>query len=109
MKLLIPLTAFLALTACASATDVMPMGGGVYMISANAAPARGGASGALQVAFRDANAYCVARGGRAVVIESSDRDVHQSTFGGGFNRSGGSFSGGSFAAGSASMRFRCET
>jgi hypothetical protein len=106
---MLPLAAILALSGCASATDVMPMGSGVYMISSRAAPARGGAAGALQVAFRDANAYCVARGGRAVVIEAADRDVHQSAFGGGFNRSGGSFSGGSFAAGNASLRFRCET
>jgi len=89
------------------ASDVMDAGNGVYMISARAAPIRGGAAGAVQVAYKDANAFCGARGAHAVVLDANDRDVYQSSVGGSWSPQGGSFGGGTFAAGNANLRFRC--
>ena len=97
------------LSACAMTSDVMDMGGGVYTISGRASPIRGGATGATQVAYSDANKFCAKKQPRthAVLIDQKDRDIYQSSVGGSWNNSGGSFGGGTFAAGSANLRFRC--
>ena len=99
----------LMLSACAMTSDVMDMGGGVYTISGRASPIRGGATGATEVAYSDANKFCAQKhpGTRAVLIDQKDRDIYQSSVGGSWNNSGGSFGGGTFAAGSANLRFRC--
>lgn len=101
------LVGFMALCGCATASDVMDTGNGTYMISAHAAPVRGGAAGANQVAYKDANKFCQGKGGHAVVLNADSRDVYQSSFGGSFNRQGGGFGGGTFAAGNADLHFRC--
>lgn len=108
MRKIAYLAGVLALGGCATASDVMEMPNGVYMISARAAPARGGAAGAMQVAYKDAQAFCGAKGARPIVVDSQDRDVMQGSVGGSFGPSGGSFGGGVFAAGNATLRFRCE-
>ena len=97
------------LSACAMTSSVMDTGNGTYMISAHAAPIRGGAAGANQVAYDDANQFCAKRGGHAVVIAANARDVYQSSFGGSVNPSGGGFGGGVFAAGNTDLHFRCES
>ena len=97
----------LALGACAQATQPMEAADGSYMISARAAPVRGGATGAYEVAHKDAQAFCQQSGKRAVLIGAADRDIYQSGFGGAVNAQGGAFGGGTNAAGSASIRFRC--
>lgn len=94
----------LLLTGCATTSGVMEGEGGTYLISARAAPARGGTAGANQVAYEEAQKFCAGKGGRAIVINASERDVAQ----GGFVGSGGSFGGGIGAAGNAALRFRCE-
>jgi len=98
-------TAMLAgsLAGCAVTSDVMDTGNGTYMISAHAAPVRGGAAGANKIAYEAANNFCVQRGTHAVVLALDSRDVYQSSFGG----SGGSFGGGVFAAGNTDLHFRC--
>ncbi|MGZ5922084.1 MAG: hypothetical protein ACXWLT_09985, partial [Rhizomicrobium sp.] len=63
----IVILAALAIAGCATASDVMDTGNGTYMISAHAAPVRGGAAGANEVAYKDANKFCVGKGGHAVV------------------------------------------
>ena len=95
------------LGSCAMASDVMDTGNGTYMISAHAAPIRGGAAGANEVAYKDADAFCAKKGGHAVVLVANSRDVYQGSVGGSYNRSGGSFGGGIFAAGNADLHFRC--
>ena len=93
------------LSACAMTSDVMDTGNGTYMISAHAAPVRGGAAGANEVAYKDANKFCASKnGGHAVVINAAARDVYQGSIGG----SSGSFGGGVFAAGNTDMHFRCD-
>lgn len=96
-----------ALSGCAMTSDVMDMGNGVYMISAHAAPIRGGETGAQDVAYSDANKYCQdhAPGQHAIVVDSQGRDVYQGSIG--WNQYGGG--GGIFAAGNVTMRFRCGT
>jgi len=94
----------LGLTSCAMTSAVMDTGDGTYMISAHAAPIRGGAAGANDVAYKAATEFCAARGAHAVVLTAADRDVYQGSFGG----SGGSFGGGIFAAGNTDLHFRCE-
>ena len=95
------------LSGCAMTRDVMDTGNGTYMISAHAAPVRGGAAGANQVAYKDANKFCEAKGSHAIVLDANSRDVYQGSVGGSFNRQGGSFGGGIFAAGNADLHFRC--
>lgn len=85
----------------------MDAGDGTYVIQAAASPIRGGAAGATQVAFKDANKFCLGKGGHAIVVAANSQPVYQSSFGGAFNAQGGSFGGGTFAAGNAAMRFRC--
>ncbi len=96
-----------SVSGCAITSDVMDTGNGTYMISAHAAPIRGGATGANEVAYKDANKFCEAKGGHAIVLDANSRDVYQSSFGGSFNRQGGSFGGGTFAAGNTDLHFRC--
>ena len=87
----------------------MDTGNGTYMISASAAPARGGAAGANSVAYKAANKFCQRKDGmHAVVLAADSRDVRQSAITGSFNQNGGSFGGGSFAAGNTDLHFRCE-
>lgn len=99
----------LGLAGCATASDVMDTGNGTYMISAHASAVRGGAAGANQVAYKDANKFCQAKGQHAIVLTAADRDVYQSSFGGSYDRQGGSFGGGTFAAGNTDFHFRCGT
>jgi hypothetical protein len=98
----------LFVSGCAVASNVMDTGNGTYMISAHAAPIRGGAAGANDVAYGAANDFCAKRGGHAVVLTANARDVYQGSYGGSFNGSGGAFGGGVFAAGNTDLHFRCE-
>lgn len=85
----------------------MEMADGSYSIQARAAPARGGSTGAYEVAHKDAMAFCQQRGKRAVLNSGTDRDVYQSAGAIGWNQYGGGGSAGTFAAGSATINFRC--
>lgn len=97
----------LALGACAQASQPMEAADGTYLISARAAPVRGGATGAYEVAHKDAMAFCAKSDKRAVLVGAADRDVYQSSYGGTVTSGGAYFGGGTSAAGSASIRFRC--
>lgn len=94
----IGLALLLALGGCATASPVMDLGDGTYTISAQAAPARGGATGATTYAFEKAQAYCAP--GRPVLVNAQERDLPQ----GGFSAYGG----GVYNAGSTTLRFRCN-
>jgi len=93
-----------ALGACAMTSSVMDTGNGTYMISAHAAPIRGGAAGANQVAYQDASTFCAQHGAHAVVLAADSRDVYQGSFGASQTFAGG----GVFAAGNTDLHFRCE-
>ena len=99
----------LGATGCATASPVMDAGDGVYFISARAAPARGGTTGAHTVAYQDAQKFCLQKGDglHPVLVNTQERDIYQSSFGGGFNNYGGSFGGSTMASGSVNLRFRC--
>jgi hypothetical protein len=92
-------------------SDVMDAGNGTYMISSHASAIRGGATGANSIAYQDAQKFCAQQGPglHAIVIDAAERDVYQSSYGGSFNQSGGSFGGGKFASGNVNLRFRCGT
>jgi len=92
---------------CATTSGVMEAEGGTYIISARAAPARGGAAGANAVAYDEAQKFCATKSGRAVLVDAKERDVYQSAAGASWNSYGGSAGGGAFAAGSATIRFKC--
>ena len=98
----------LALGACAQATQPMEMADGSYSISARAAPVRGGATGAYEVAHQDAQKFCAQSGRRAVLNGGTDRDIYQSSAAIGWNQYGGGGSTSTFAAGSATINFRCK-
>ena len=82
--------------------------GGTYLISARAAPARGGTAGANTLAYEEAQKFCATKGGRPIVIDAKERDVYQSAGAVSVTPSGGGGGGGTFAAGNANLRFRCE-
>ena len=98
-----------ALAGCATASPVMDAGDGTYLISARAAPVRGGATGAQTVAYTDAQKFCAQKGdgSHPIVVNTQERDIYQSSFGGGFNQYGGGVGGSTMAAGAVNFRFRC--
>lgn len=108
MKHLFIGVACMLLSACATTSGVMQAEGGSYLISARAAPARGGTAGANAIAYEEAQKFCAAKGAKAVVIDAKERDVYQSSAGASWGPSGGSAGGGTFAAGSVNLRFKCE-
>ena len=95
------------LAGCATTSGVMEAEGGTYLISARAAPARGGTAGANALAYEEAQKFCKEKGRRAIVIDAMERDVYQSSGGASWSASGGGAAGGTFAAGNANLRFRC--
>lgn len=101
----------LSLAGCAMTSDVMDAGNGTYLISAAAAPIRGGAAGANEVAYKDANKFCAQKGQglHAIVITADSRDVYQGSAGASWNRSGGSSAGSINARGNTDLHFRCGT
>lgn len=107
MRILLSASISVMLVACASTSGVMEAEDGTFLISATAAPARGGTAGANAVAYEEAQKFCAAKSRRAVVVTAAERDVQQSAASGTFTSQGGSFGGGSFAAGRANLRFRC--
>ena len=101
----------LAPSGCAMASDPMDSGDGVYMISAHASAIRGGATGANELEYSKAKQFCVAKGSglHPVLVNDTERDVYQSSFGGSWNTDGGSGGGGSSAAGNVYVYFKCST
>jgi hypothetical protein len=107
--LAVPITLFVLLSGCAMTSGVMEAEDGTYLISARAAPARGGTAGANAVAYQEAQKFCAAKDMRALVVTAQERDVYQSSAGASWNASHGFAGGGTFAAGNANLRFRCST
>ena len=107
--LAVPIAIFALLPGCAMTSGVMEAEDGTYLISARAAPIRGGTAGANSVAYAEAQKFCVATGKRAAVVTAQERDVYQSSAGAAWNASGGFAGGGAFAAGNANLRFRCSS
>jgi hypothetical protein len=64
-----------ALAGCATASPVMDAGDGTYLISARAAPVRGGATGAQTVAYNDAQKFCAQRGMAFTQSSSTPRNA----------------------------------
>lgn len=108
MKLLsLLLLGSIGLVGCASTSGVMEMADGSYIISAKAAPIRGGTSGANSLAYEEAQKFCSTVNGRAVIVNQQERDVYQGGSAAAVNQSGGFGSSGFSAGGAASIRFRC--
>lgn len=108
MRALLSVSCAVLLAGCATTSDVMEAEGGTYIISAQAAPARGGAAGANDIAFKKAKEFCASKGLTAIAVDAADRDVYQSSGAGSWNSQGGNVAGATFAAGNASLRFRCK-
>ena len=107
-KLVITLaSASIFVVGCASTSGVMEMADGSYIISAKAAPIRGGTSGANSLAYEEAQKFCSTVNGRAVIVNQQERDVYQGGSAAAVNQSGGFGSSGFSAGGAASIRFRC--
>ena len=81
------------ISGCAMTSGVMEAEGGTYLISARAAPIRGGTVGANAVAYDDAQKFCARDAKRAIVLTAQERDVYQSSMGASWGTSGG-FAGG---------------
>lgn len=68
-----PLACVLALAGCAWQSEVMQVGPDTYRVSANASPARGGITGAQEMALRNANGKC-ASVGKVVLVKDTMTD-----------------------------------
>lgn len=88
------------LSGCASTSGVMEAAENTYIISAGAAPVRGGVEGAYSLAYEEAQRFCAQKDSRAVIIAQQDRDVYSSAWSNG--------SGSIAANGKAKIRFKCE-
>jgi hypothetical protein len=65
------------LVACAQSSGVLKMGPDTYSVSVHAAPARGGESGARNLALTEANTKCAGEGKEILVTNiSSGRSTH---------------------------------
>lgn len=94
---------------CGMTSGVMKAEDGTYLISAYAAPVRGGAASASGVAaYNDAQKFLRGKRKRAIVLTAQERDVYQGSIWSAWNTSGGFPSGGVFAAGNANLHFKCE-
>lgn len=107
-RVLVALAVSLGLAACATSSGVMEAADGTYIISAQAAPARGGAAGANAFAYEQAQEFCAEQDKKAAVVDNQDRDVYQGSMGGSWNRSGGRMGGSMAASGNATLRFVCR-
>ena len=76
MKVFLVLLTCLFLTSCATTTDVVQMGPDVYALSANAAPIRGGESGARVMGIAEANKYCASLGKASLITGVTTRPVY---------------------------------
>jgi hypothetical protein len=94
----------MALGGCAVTSQVQERVDGTYLISGRAAQIRGGTVGAQDVAYKDALKFCADKGQRALIVESMERDISQSSFG--FNAYGGG--GGTAVSGAVTLNFRCQ-
>lgn len=97
------LACLLSLAACATSSGIIDAGDGAYVVQANASAIRGGETGALSIAVKDANDFCASKiHGHAVVLDhqggSETNTVMQ-----------GAFAGAQFHPGAAAIKFRCET
>lgn len=77
MRNLLLLFIFIFLTACAQSSGVLKMGPDTYSVSVHAAPARGGESGARNLALTEANKKCTEEEKEILVTNiSSGRSSH---------------------------------
>jgi len=86
------------LAGCVESTAVMDGGNGTFVISSRAAPLAGGAFGARNVSYEEAQRFCSQQDPTAhvVVLETNSQSVYRCSAGG-FD-----------AAGDNDLRFRCE-
>ncbi len=96
------------LSGCAPSSSIKLADDGTYLISAQAAPIRGGAAAAGAAARDDAQKFCAAKGLHALIISTQERDMYQPQTAISLGPSGGFASGGTSAAGNATLRFRCS-
>lgn len=61
--------ASLAFSGCAWQSEALKVGDDTYQVSANASPARGGITGAREMALRNANAKCDSLGKKITVVD----------------------------------------
>jgi hypothetical protein len=77
------------LAGCAHSSGVLKMGPDTFTASAAASPARGGVSGARQIALAEANEHCVRMGQEILVTNITTATINI------------------YGAGSAEVTFRC--
>jgi len=82
------LLALLALAGCTETGQIMDGVGGTYWISSYASGIEGGAFGANDAAYAEANAFCGKAGKHAIVLDNRDRDLVTSNGNPGFLQPG---------------------
>ena len=81
--------AALSIAGCAQSSGALTVGPDTYMISVQAAPARGGAGGAQAMGLKDAAAHCQTLGKQLLVINTARETVNV------------------YGAGNSNITFRC--
>lgn len=67
------LALLLDLTGCAWQSEALKVGPDTYQVSANASPARGGPTGAKEMALSNANKHCASLGKSIEVVDEQDQ------------------------------------
>lgn len=76
-NLAVSICALVLLSACAQSSGVLKLGPDTYTVSVHAAPARGGESGARNLALSEANVHCQSQGREIFVTNlGSGRSTH---------------------------------
>ena len=76
-KMLVSLSTLSLLSACAQSSGVLKLGPDTYTVSVHAAPARGGESGARNLALTEANEHCQSQSREILVTNlNSGRSTH---------------------------------
>jgi hypothetical protein len=108
--------AVLALAGCATTSDIVPVGHGVYEVAGSSAT--GMSSGGAQKVrlIKVANEYCAKQGKGAAVVDANDTNGHvggfaslnDSSYGSGSSGYVSGFASGPIKRATADIMFRCE-
>lgn len=90
-------------------SDVMDLGNGVYSINGRAAAVRGGVTGAIHVAYKDATKYCQSKNPatHAIILNSFSHDVYNASSASSWNQGTGYSHSNVSATGNADLVFKC--
>lgn len=108
--------AVLVLTACATTSEIVPVGHGVYELAGSSATAMSSGGAQKVRLIKAANEFCAKQGKGATVVDANDTNGHVggfasingSSYGGGSSGYVSGFASGPIKRATADVMFRCE-